>query len=308
MALDKETQDFLTELHSRPGPALDQLTVEEFRASARERHRPTGPLVPISSVMNLDADASVGPLRMRVFRPLERRDLPVTVYFHGGGWTVCDLDTHDETCRRLANASQSLVVAVEYRLAPESPFPAAVDDCFAALRWVSEYAIELGADPSRMAVCGDSAGGTLATVVSLMARDAGGPSIRAQVLIVPVVDAISNRPSYIENAEGYFLTRDAMAWFFRHYFSGSSGPDWRAFPIQRTDLAGLPPALVITAEYDPLRDEGEDFALRLAQAGVPTTLCRYPGTIHQFVVLAARLPQGQRAIAQMGDFLRAQFT
>ncbi len=198
------------------------------------------------------------------------------------------------------------MVSVDYRLAPEHRYPAAVDDCFAALRAVADNATALGVDPERIAVAGDSAGGNLAAVVSLLARDAGGPALRAQVLIYPVTDFAFDTPSYRENGEGYLLTGASMRWFWRHYLGDEEerGAEPRASPLRERDLAGLPPATVITAEFDPLRDEGEAYAGRLRAAGVPTRCIRYPGAIHDFVRASFLLDQGKQAIGEIGAALR----
>jgi acetyl esterase len=233
----------------------------------------------------------------------------LVVYYHGGGWVLGDLETHDATCRRLANASDCIVVAVDYRLAPEHKFPAAVEDCYAAALWAAENAASLGVDAARVAVAGDSAGGNLAAVVSLLAKQRGGPPLAHQALIYPVTDFDFQRPSYQENAEGYLLTRQAMEWFWRQYLNDDAeGADPLASPLRAPDLRGLPPATVITAEYDPLRDEGEVYAERLAQAGVPTTCVRYLGQIHGFISLEHLLPAGRQALLALGATLRAALT
>jgi len=219
---------------------------------------------------------------VRVYVPVdEPGPRPVLVYFHGGGWVIGDLETHDSTARKLAAASGVTVVSVDYRLAPEDPFPAAVDDCLAAVRWVVDNAGDLDVDPSRLAVGGDSAGGNLAAVAAGRLRDDGVP-VAFQLLVYPVTDGTMGLPSYDENAEGYFLTRDTMAWFWDHYVGGEHRTNPLASPLHAPDeaLAGLPPALVITAEFDPLRDEGEAYAARLRDAGVPVESVRYDGLLH----------------------------
>jgi acetyl esterase len=297
MPLDPQTTAFLKTLDT--SAPLTALTIPDARAATRLRNLADTEPVPLHSV----CDLTLGAIGARLYRPVPEPAQPVLIYFHGGGWTLCDLDTHDATCRRLALASGAAVLSVDYRLAPEHRFPAAVDDAIDAVRWVARNGVQLGLDPARIAVSGDSAGANLAAVACLIARDSGGPPIRAQVLIVPVTDAVSSRPSYVENAEGYYLTRDAMTWFFHHYINGQT-PDWRVFPLQAPSLASLPPALVLTAEFDPLRDEGEEYAARLAREGTPVELTRYSGTIHQFVVLAGQIDAGRQAIRQIGDFLR----
>jgi acetyl esterase len=222
------------------------------------------------------------------------------VFFHGGGWVVCNIDTHDTLCRSLANAARYIVVSVDYRLAPEHKFPAAVEDCLAATTWVRQAAGEIGVDPDHVVVGGDSAGGNLATVVSLLLRDAGQPLPRFQVLIYPVTDVCLETESYKANGEGYNLTRSMMQWFFDCYLnSAEDAADWRVSPLRARDLRGLPPALVITAEFDPLRDEGEAYAARLEEAGVPVTLTRYDGMIHPFIRRIHRFDQARAAFNQI---------
>jgi acetyl esterase len=229
----------------------------------------------------------------------------VLVFFHGGGWVIGDLESHDRPCRSLTNLSGCCVVAVDYRLAPEARYPAAADDCCAATKWVADNAGEMHIDASRIAVGGGSAGGNLAAVVSLMARDKGRPEIRSQVLINPVTDFSFETASYKDNGEGFGLTATAMRWYWDCYLgSPDKGSQPYASPLQAEDLAGLPRALVITAEYDPLRDEGEAYGERLRAAGVPTTVTRYKGVVHGFVGHAPIVPEGRQALEQIGRELR----
>jgi acetyl esterase len=233
----------------------------------------------------------------------------VIVFFHGGGWAICDLDTHDQTARRLALDTGAIVVSVDYRLAPEHRFPAAAEDCYAATVWTAAHAGELGGDPLRVAVAGDSAGGNLAAVVPLMAKERGGPALTFQLLVYPVTGVPEDgRPSYKENAEGYMLTKDAMIWFSDLYASTAADYEHPWFsPTRATDLSGLPPALVITAEYDPLRDEGEDYGRLLQAAGVACTITRYDGMIHGFYGMDEALDQGRAAQLEAAAALRAAF-
>jgi acetyl esterase len=230
------------------------------------------------------------------------------VYFHGGGWVLGDLDSHDAVCRALANASGSIVISTDYRLAPEHRFPAAADDAYAATRWVADNATLLRIDPKKVAVAGDSAGGNLAAAVTLMARDQAGPDLAFQVLIYPVTDANFDTPSYIENAVGYLLTRTGMQWYWNHYTAEADRTNPYASPSRATTLGALPPALVITAEYDPLRDEGEAYATALRSAGVPTTLTRYPGLVHGFLGYFGIFDESRAAIAEIGAAVRAALT
>jgi acetyl esterase len=228
------------------------------------------------------------------------------VYFHGGGYVIGDLDTHDALCRALAEDSGAVVIAVDYRRAPECKFPAAVEDAHAATVWIAKNAERLGIDARRIAVVGDSAGGALATVVAMRCRDAGGPALMAQVLLYPVMDLSSfNTGSYLEFAENYLLTRMAMQWFAGHYLGAAEdGHNPEASPLLAKDLSALPPALVITAEFDPLRDEGEAYAERLTKQGTAVTATRYPGMVHGFAAMLGVLGRGRAAIKEAAQFLR----
>ncbi|MGE5619677.1 MAG: alpha/beta hydrolase [Sphingomonadaceae bacterium] len=249
-----------------------------------------------------------GPLRVRLYTPAGRDPFPILVYFHGGGFVVGNVDTHDSLCRAIANAGGCIVASVDYRLAPEHKFPAAVEDAYAATRWVAGNAALLGGDPDRLAVGGDSAGGNLAAVVALRARDEEGPRIRHQLLIYPVTDYSFDTPSYRENGSGYMLSRADMEWFWAHYLaSEADGRHFHASPLRAEDLSGLPPALVLTAEFDPLRDEGEAFAARLWDSGVPVTLTRYEGMVHGFVRFLSTLDAAKKAVDQIGEALREAF-
>jgi acetyl esterase len=227
------------------------------------------------------------------------------VYFHGGGWVVGSVAISDPFCRALANASGCAVMSVEYRLAPEDRYPAAANDAYAATRWSAEHAADLAVDASRIAVGGSSAGGNLAAVVTLMARERGAPPIAFQLLHVPVTDHDFGTPSYRTNARGFGLTRAGMQWFWDHYAPDAKLRDEPyASPLRAKDLSGLPPAHVVTAECDPLRDEGKAYAARLLQSGVPTTYVEYPGMVHGFTSMAMLVPTGRTAIDDMGAALR----
>jgi acetyl esterase len=262
----------------------------------------------VARVENRGVPGPGGDLPLRIYTPGGAGPFPVVVYFHGGGWVFGNPDSHDGTCRSLANAVPAVVVSVDYRLAPEHPWPAAAEDAHAAVSWVAAHAATIGSDPRRLAVAGDSAGGNLAAVVAQMARDRGGPALRHQALVYPVIDATFDTPSYRDNANGYFLTRDMMMWFWDHY---APGPVARAHayasPWRATTLNGLPPALVLTAEFDPLRDEGEAYAARLREAGVPVQLRRYDGMIHGFFSMASVFPQAKQAVAEAAEALRGSF-
>jgi acetyl esterase len=239
---------------------------------------------PVDLVEDRDADG----VPVRVYRPSADPNLPILVVFHGGGWVIGSVEQYDLIARRLAHASGAIVVSVDYRLAPEHPYPAPLDDCWTAVRWTAAHASEIGGDASRIAVGGDSAGGNLAAVCALLARDAGGPALALQVLVYPVTDCDFTTESYVANGEGYLLDLDQMQWFFDSYTKGHVDPaDWHVSPLRADDLGGVAPALVLTAEYDPLRDEGKAYADRLRAAGVAVEYENYEGMIHSFFGLPA---------------------
>jgi acetyl esterase len=232
----------------------------------------------------------------------------VLAYFHGGGWVTGDLDTHDSACRGLAVRAQCLVVAVDFRSAPEHRFPAALEDCGAVVQWLGRRAGELGGDPARLALCGDSAGGNLAAAVALRARDRGAPAIAAQLLIYPVLDFDLETPSYLANAGGYGLTRDSMRWYWQQYLGeGADGFSPEASPLRAGDLSGLAPALVVTCEYDPLHDEGEAYAHRLAAAGVRVEHIDETGMIHGYFRMAGVIGRARKSWDDCARFLRERF-
>lgn len=239
-----------------------------------------------------------GQIPIRIYAAEGTGKRPVIVYYHGGGWVVGSIETHDNVTRYLAEASGGIVVSVDYRLAPENPFPAAVDDAYAALQWVSGNAESLGGDPSRITVAGDSAGGNLSAAVSLRSRDRNGPKIQCQALIYPVTDISSlDTESYNDFATGFFLTKEGMEWFRSHYLPKTEDRvDPYASPLLARDHSNLPPAVVITAEFDPLRDEGEAYAEKLREAGVPVKVVRYDGVIHGFVSFLGIVDQAAEAL------------
>src|SRR3546814_455608 len=244
---------------------------------------------------------------VRVYTPADAvaGEAGVLVWFHGGGWVIGDIATADATCRALANRSGAVVVSVDYRLAPEHQAPAALDDCLAALCWTVENAELLGIDATKVAVGGDSAGGNLAALVCQRMRDEFGPAIEFQLLVYPVTDCTLSHPSIEENAEGYFLTKATMQWFCAHYLGEQDPASAAVSPLRAESLAGLPPALVITAEYDPLRDEGEAYAAALKVAGVPVEATRYHGQIHGFFAMESVLDDAKHAVDMAGAALRA---
>jgi acetyl esterase len=309
--LDPAARAVLEMMDAQGRPPLEQLSPAESRANREGMMALAGDAVPVAQVEDIEIACQGSALKLRIYTPELTAGLhPCLLYFHGGGFVICDLDTHDNICRALAADSGAVVIAVDYRLAPEYKFPAAVDDCETATRWAAANAARLNIDPLRIAVGGDSAGGDLATVVARRLRDTDGPPLALQVLIYPVTDVrISDSSSMREFAEDNFLTRSAMQWFMAHYLNKpeeASHPD--ASPLLAPDLKGLPPALVITAECDPLCSEGEAYAGRLRAGGVPVTYTRYSGMIHAFVSMRAVFPQAQQAIEQIAGALREMRT
>lgn len=284
--------------------------------AARELYRESrGALAPppsqVAKIENVHASGPAGPIPVRLYRALGTADdarLPVLVYFHGGGWTIGDLDTHDVVCREFANRAHCAVASVDYRLAPEHKFPAAVEDAIAATHWIGRMADSLGLDPARVAVGGDSSGGNLAAVVAITLRDAGGPPLAMQVLIYPATDMAADRESHMLFAEGYMLTREAILWFTANYLRGPDDvADWRASPLRARDLAGVAPAYVMTAGFDPLLDEGKAYADRLLEAGVPVTHECFEGMIHGFVTMGGVIAAAHHAIDRAATGLRQAF-
>ncbi len=305
MALHPQCKAFLDMLASAGGTPLEQLPVAEARKAPLAMIELSGPEEPVAQVENRTIPGPSQPIPIRVYRPVLGETLPVLVYFHGGGFVICNLDTHDRQCRSLANASRCAVISVDYRLAPEHKYPAAADDAYAATQYVAEHAAEFGVDPNRIAVGGDSAGGNLAAVVSLLARDRGGPRIKFQLLIYPVVDFYDQSPSMHQFGRDHFLTLESMDWFTETYLPNSTaGREPSASPLNAADFRGLPPAMVITGECDPLRDQGEAYARKLQAAGVPVELKRYEGMIHLFFQLGGIVDTAKVAMADAAAALR----
>jgi acetyl esterase len=308
MAVTPEVRTVLDALAALGSPPIEEQTPQQVR-EAYGQFSALGSRAEMASVTDRSCPGPDGDVPVRVYVPAaEPGPRPVLVYFHGGGWVIGDLETHDATVRALAAASGVTIVSVDYRLAPEHPFPAAIDDCMAAVRWVAEpsTAAELAIDPSRMAVGGDSAGGNLAAVVAQQLRDTG-PPLRFQLLVYPATDMHFSHSSIDENADGYFLTKADMTWFRGHYCCDEDWSDPRMSPLLATDEAvrGVAPALVITAEYDPLRDEGEAYVAKLQAAGVDAKASRYDAVIHGFFSMSDLVPEGKAAIDEAAEALRA---
>ncbi|MCP5290327.1 MAG: alpha/beta hydrolase [Burkholderiaceae bacterium] len=307
--LDPQSRALLDLMSERGVPPIHTLSPDEGRRMFLERRGFTQPVPPpIGSVRDLAAPGPHGPIPLRLVRPAGVADavaLPLLVYFHGGGWVIGDLDTHDVACRTLAAGAGIAVLAVDYRLAPEHRFPAAVDDCIAAVRFARAEAAALGADAARIAVGGDSAGGNLAAVACLALRDAGEPVPAFQLLIYPATDMRAVAPSHTANGQGYMLTADSIAYYREHYMpDAAEWADWRASPLLAADHAHLPPALVLTAGFDPLRDEGRQYADALSGAGVACQYICFERQIHGFVTMGRVIDEANTALDLCATALR----
>ncbi|UYO51561.1 alpha/beta hydrolase [Rhodopseudomonas palustris] len=292
-------------------PAYETLTADEARAYYSAARLVSNPdPAEMASVRSIAIPGPAGDIPARLYTPNKLRQdeglAPALVFFHGGGWVIGDLETHDVVCRGIAQDGELLVISVDYRLAPEHKFPAAVDDAIAATRWIADNAKTLDIDPEQLSVGGDSAGGNLSAVVALHARDHGGPLLAGQVLIYPATDFSMRHPSHSEPETSVLLTHSVIRWFRDHYLGAAQdADDWRASPARAETLAGLPPAFVITAGADPLRDEGDEYARRLVDAGVPVVHRTYPGQFHGFFTMGKLLPQANVAVREIGDWLKA---
>lgn len=305
MALDPKFKAMLEIPGMQLGAPPPEVTPDMMREGARALLPPVEP-PPVYEVRNLEIPGPAGPLRARLYHPSVARPLPTIVFLHGGGFVLCDLESHDVTCRTLANASGCAVVAVDYRLAPETRFPGPVEDAYAAVQWVAAHGAAHGLDGARLAIAGDSAGGNLAAAAALLARSRGGPKILHQALICPVTDAACDTRSMHEFATGYMLSRELMQWFWERYLAKpEDAANPLASPLRERDLAGLPPATIVTAEFDPLRDEGEAYADRLRAAGVSVIARMYPGMIHDFPQMPLVTEVAERALADVAQDLRA---
>jgi acetyl esterase len=290
-------------------PEIWQLPPEEARAMfSAMTPMFEGPAPEMHQVEDRTIPGPGGPLPLRIYTPRSMAEgelAPILVYFHGGGWVLGDLDTHDVVCRHLAREGDCIVVSVDYRLAPEHKFPAAIEDALAAPEWASAHAESIHGDAGRLAVGGASAGGNLAAVVSQLAKEQGRPPIRFQMLLYPAVDLATERPSRAKYGEGYFLTQNDMLWFAQQYLDGSEDPlDPRLAPLHHPDLSGLPPALIVTAGFDPLQDEGKAYAEALEAAGVPVEYVHFDDMIHGFISMPGILERGRQGLAQCATALR----
>ncbi|WP_049921441.1 alpha/beta hydrolase [Halopiger djelfimassiliensis] len=292
-----DVQEFLELYDSLDTPSFSELSPPEARRAFERLQAGGDPRIELASVEDRTIDGPGGDLPIRVYEPgTDGSNRPLVVYFHGGGWVIGSIETHDATCRKLAAESGYPVVSVEYRLAPEHPFPAGLRDCYAALEWAGSAAPELDADPDRIVLAGDSAGGNLAAATALLARDRDGPDIAYQLLVYPSTGNVLETDAYEENADGYFLTEDDMAWFRTNYFEREIDEgNVYALPRLAHDLSGLPPATVITAGFDPLRDDGAAYARRLADDGVPVSHHHYDDVIHGFFGMLAGPAELERA-------------
>ena len=311
MALHPQVQKILDA--GKRLPPLETLSVKEARKRCRDAFVTRGIPLPVYRVedtsFNIFYEKRTQTVPIRIYKPTPGRRFPVLVYFHGGGFVLNNLDTHDGICRSLCKTAECIVVSVDYALAPENPYPTALHQCYTATKWVMAHAAGFGGAPGRIAVAGDSSGGMLAAGVTLMARDLGLPDILFQLLIYPSLDYYRpGTPSYRQYGEGYSLTREIMAWFFELYLGKQQDMDSPyLFPSRASDLSRLPPTHIITAEYDPLRDEAEIFANRVEQAGIKTTCKRYNGMIHGFIIMHQDIDMGKTALLDAGRLVKSEF-
>jgi acetyl esterase len=305
-SLDRDAQVVLDAIAAAGEPHLSTLPVAEARERVRAALVTKRPPLPLPSVRDVALPTPHGPLRVRLYRPRDGR-LPVALFVHGGGWTVNDVDTHDELCRRLASRSGSLIASVDHRRAPEHKHPAQLEDAHLAYRWLLDNAERLGADPARSAVIGESSGGGVVANLTLLLRDLGAPLPAKQVLAYPVTDSFGDWPSYSERGTGYILDRPLLRWYLDQYLPpGASREDPYLMPLAADDLSGLPPAVVLTAEFDPLRDEGVEYAKRLADAGVAVEHVHAADQMHGFLLLARVVPRASALVDRVGDALTSR--
>ncbi len=305
MTLDPQAQALLDKAKAAGASPVYLLPVPQARARMEEVFKnPDSP----ENVHSVEEVLIPGPIRglvVRMYRPSERKDLGCLVFIHGGGWTVNSISTHDAVCRRLANLGNCVVLSVDHRMSPEFKYPAALDDTYNALQWALNNGSRFGWDVARVAIGGDSSGGTLATTAALLNRDRGGPTLAYQVLLYPVTDYyLPGTASYVENATGYSLNRDFMIWFWQNYIpSGVDFDDPYLCPLRSGNLSGMPSALILTAEYDPLRDEGREYAKKLSAAGVPVDLWHYDNQMHGFILQTRVIDRAREALEKVGQRL-----
>jgi acetyl esterase len=302
MKVDSDAQAFLARVAASGNPPYETLSAVAARGFYNAgRALVAAPPESVAELRTLSAPGPNGPVGLRCYRPASQEKLlPILVYLHGGGWVLGDLDSHDSVCRALANRSGHLVVSVDYRLAPEHPFPAGLEDAYAAVCWVADHAHFLGGDNTRLAVGGDSAGGNLTAIICLRARDEDGPKISFQLLIYPATDFEMKSASQRTFADGYLLTRANQLWFHQLYLGGQRDlTDWRLSPAHAADHSRLPPAYILTAQFDPLRDEGEDYAAKLLRSSVPVGAWRVPGQIHGFITMGGVIKAAHSAIDEL---------
>nr|AMK51986.1 alpha/beta hydrolase fold carboxyl esterase [uncultured bacterium] len=311
MALNSQAEELLKRAAESGTPGLGEGTPEEGRAIFATTTQLLGlPAPDVKDTKEIQISGPNGPIRTLVITPdgVETNNLPLFIYYHGGGWVIGSPETHYEECCYYANEAQCIVLVPDYRLAPEYPFPAAPEDCYAVLQWAADNAESLGADKSRIAVGGDSAGGNLSAVVAQMTQQRNGPELALQLLIYPATRMGADTQSYKDFEDGYFLTAKAMNWFFGHYLKKAE--DWDnllASPLLNDDLAGLAPAYVVTAGFDPLRDEGRAYADKLKAAGVPVEYVCYEGQIHGFASMAGALDEARSFLDEAAKVLRKAF-
>ncbi len=305
-ALDPQAEALIEELEAGIRPPTTTLSVERSRELLDELFSDDDPEA-VGEVVNTEISGPNGPIPVRLYEPEGEAPYPILIFFHGGGWIRGSLDGYDGLCRKLTNRTNCLLVAVDYRLAPEEPFPAGFEDCYAATEWAAENAAELNGDPDWIAVGGDSAGGNLAAAVTLAARDREGPELDHQLLIYPALHSPSVRwfDSYDENGTGYLLEMESIEWYLDHYLDDSDLGNQYALPLRARSLAELPPATILTAGFDPLVDEGEAYADRLDDAGVDVTRLDYERQIHAFVSLYEFIDAGEQAIDEIGEKIRS---
>jgi acetyl esterase len=306
MPVDPQAQVVMDQMEALGLPPVHTISPALARVNARARLRSPGPTV--AKVEDYLVPGHAGDITARIYTPEGTGPFPLLVWFHGGGWVFGDLESADPIARNLAVGAGCVVASVDYRLAPDTKFPGPIEDCYVATQWLTDNATNVNADPNMVAVGGDSAGGNLAAAVCLMARDRSGPSLVFQLLVYPVIDVDFTTSSYQENADGYLLTKDSMVWFWNHYLTGTiDATNPYAVPAKANDLNDLPSAMVITAEYDPLRDEGESYARRLKESQVPTDYVCYEGMVHGFFAMSALIDTSKRAVTDASSALQRAF-